>query len=817
MPSALGRKHIKSWRGSTGPLDSKPPQGRAPCGGYISLLGTRERVVAEGNGRHGSVPLRMGADREKVPQSIRELACWVPWEQRYQGGKYCKVQVAEEPMDFDAAFAAGVGVGVIGGCYNGNYLCIVDADEAAEDERVVAELREFRTYTERSPSGKGLRLLFWSQKRFDGLRGLAWGKGLEASCARFFTVTGDRLDWSPEELRDLTDQHPTLLSGLFENIDDIRRSNQLAQWMIPPSMAEPNGQQEVWAALEHLAPWRCREYYPWVQVIWALRDGGDQFLPMAVEWSRKCPEKYQDGCVERVWVQGRRAGGPKVTLRSVRWWARQDDPVGYKPETFYEPLTDLGQGRMVARTCVGRAVYVPPWKKWVVWDGTRWVNEEDSRKTVRAVAHEAIKERMDQYQRSMRKFLDDLPSMPKADQERKAVSLDAVRKWLTRTQQTERISGAIEEAASMELVRLPHTELNQHPFLLNCRNCTIDLRTGEPKPHDPKDWLTQAAPTEWAPDARCPKWEEFLSGIFAGDMELIGWMQRFLGYCLTGDVREQVFPVLWGGGANGKSLLLDTVRFVLGDEYCSTTPDHFFTMSRNDQHPTKLATMYGRRLMYNSELNEMVRLNEEFVKRATGGDPITCRRVCEDNWTFVPTHKLVLITNHEPVIQGVDDAIWRRVKKVPFRVRFWKPDDLDFADKPKDAPTADLALSEKLKEEGPGILNWMVRGCLEWQKAGLGSVKAIQEATKEYRGEQNPLKEFFERYFVLDPSEEMLIGDVRRQYEVWCSERRRREVNISAFGKAMTQLGVTKKEPSKKYYVGLRKRRPEDDKDPGQN
>lgn len=244
--------------------------------------------------------------------------------------------------------------------------------------------------------------------------------------------------------------------------------------------------------------------------------------------------------------------------------------------------------------------------------------------------------------------------------------------------------------------------------------------------------------------------EGFLNAIFPDaedepDREMITFMQRSLGRSLTGDVTEQILLIFWGVGANGKNTFINAIFDTIGSDYCLKANTDLLMASRGERHPTEIANLWGKRLVVASETHQGRKLNEALVKDLTGGEPLTARRMREDFWTFQPTHKVILITNHKPRVEERGEAIWRRVRLVPFTTIFWDPNDPS-----KDAsqlPTnlrQDKQLGEKLKAEREGILAWLVRGCMDWQRDGLTLPEKVKVATQEYRIEEDTLKKWIE-------------------------------------------------------------------------
>jgi putative DNA primase/helicase len=273
--------------------------------------------------------------------------------------------------------------------------------------------------------------------------------------------------------------------------------------------------------------------------------------------------------------------------------------------------------------------------------------------------------------------------------------------------------------------------MDRDPFLLNVENGTLDLRTGKLREYRRGDLITRLAPVRYSSAAEITTWSRVLSEIFRGDAELIHFWQMLCGICLTGDVSPQILPVLYGSGANGKSTILNVLLEILGPDYAMSAPPGLLTLRKGERHPTELAALFGKRLVVDSETAEGAQFNESLVKQLTGGDKISARRMREDFWTFAPSHKILLCTNHKPEIRETKNAIWRRVKLVPFDVAI-----------PQDKQ--DPRLPEKLRAEYPGILSWCVEGCRDWQENGLHIPKVVEDATQRYRAEQDVLAEFLD-------------------------------------------------------------------------
>ena len=297
--------------------------------------------------------------------------------------------------------------------------------------------------------------------------------------------------------------------------------------------------------------------------------------------------------------------------------------------------------------------------------------------------------------------------------------------------------------------------------------------------------------------------ERVLDAVFQGKADLVGFVRRLFGYCATGDVREQIVPVCYGTGSNGKTLVLNAFMYVLGPDYAMKATRDLFMARKGDSHPTALADLHGKQFAACIETEEGGRLDETLVKELTGSDPIRARRMREDYWQFDPTHKCLLVTNHKPVIRGTDHGIWRRLVLVPFSARFWDPD------KGETGPPslkADKTLKDKLDAEAPGILASVVAGCMEWQRTGLRVPAEVVAATADYRAEQDLLGAFLQERCVSGAGLRVKASELSAAYEAWCKAEGIEKKGSREFGKAMTERGFERMTSNGTYYLGVKLR-----------
>lgn len=440
---------------------------------------------------------------------------------------------------------------------------------------------------------------------------------------------------------------------------------------------------------------------------------------------------------------------------------------------------DTSAGAWFAALNRDRLRYCHPWGKWLVWDGRRWKRDDGG--TVESLAKAAVRKMFE----ASRQLSED----PGIRVRGEAAALE---------RRAGRLRAMIELARSDLPIR--PTELDQDPWVLNVRNGTIDLRTGAARPHSPADHITKLAPVEFDPAATCPTWESFVRAILP-DEATVRFFQRWAGYCLTGSTSEQVLVMAIGDGANGKTTAINAVADVLGPDYALRATPELVMVRRSEGHPTDRADLFGRRLAVVSETEGGRRLAESLVKDLTGSDRVRARHLYADNFEFTPTHKIIVATNHPPVIQGTDHGIWRRLRLVPFRRTFWN------SDAGESGPVhlrQDKDLPAKLRAEASGILNWLLSGCLEWQQEGMPAPAEVLDAGRAYRASQDTVVRFVEERCETGPDYEAKASELYAAYAVFVRGAGREPVTATSFGRAMAERGFSKRTSNGVRYVGVR-------------
>lgn len=397
--------------------------------------------------------------------------------------------------------------------------------------------------------------------------------------------------------------------------------------------------------------------------------------------------------------------------------------------------TDMGNAERLIKRHGEYLRYCYETGYWLVWNGKVW--EKDNGDRIMALAKETVRgiyaEAANANDKSQRKEL--------ADHARKSESEN-------------RLFAMI--ALAKDLVPIKVQDLDSNNMLFNCQNGTIDLLTGILHPHKKDDLITQISPIEYDPDAHSNLWEQHLLRVTGNNRKLIAYLQRVFGYCLTGETKEQVMFFVFGPTKTGKSKTLGAVMWVLGD-YAKQTPSETLLIKRYSGHSDK-ARLVGSRMVVAIEAERGERLASASIKNMTGGDRMTARFLYRENFEFHPTFKIFLVANDKPLIRGEDCAMWERVKLIPFK-QF-----IPLVERDKD-------LGEKLKEEGKGILDWMVQGCLQWQKhKDLLEPEEVTTETAIYRSEMDTLGDFLDDCCIVERIARVAHGDIYQAYEKWCQQ-----------------------------------------------
>lgn len=517
----------------------------------------------------------------------------------------------------------------------------------------------------------------------------------------------------------------------------------------------------------------------WVRVGHALVRYGEPGRELWEEWSQKSA-KYDADDAERVWhsLTGERTDYGAVFAEAQRLGWKNPKAAPAIDESKVKSLhltTDQANAARLAKHHGADLAHVGG--HWYGFKGTHWA-QGDAQATLfgmrlsKIIAGE-IKELSERARRATEQ----------AEREKLHKIAEALAKFGARAEDAGKISSALRLAAP--LLQREAAEFDADPWLFNVQNGTLDLRSGQLRAHRRDDRITRLAPVAYTPGATCPRFEEFLAQVLP-DPEVVAFVKRFLGYCLTGLTSEQVMLILWGEGSNGKSTLVKVLKSVLGP-YAQPAPPHLLEASRGERHPTEIADLMGARVVFASETEEGARLREAFVKQVTGTEPLKARVMYGDFFEFSPTHKLLLSTNHKPLIIGSDYAIWRRLMLLPFMVKFGTPEEVAAG---KCQGVKNTGLEAALLSELEGVLAWVVEGCLEYQRNGLRPPEAVLAATAAYRVDLDKLGAFLEERCDLDPAASTGAAGLYSAYMSWCRVSGHQVESQRSFGLRLTERGL---------------------------
>jgi putative DNA primase/helicase len=442
----------------------------------------------------------------------------------------------------------------------------------------------------------------------------------------------------------------------------------------------------------------------------------------------------------------------------------------------YEPNinpTDSGNADRLLRLFEGDLKYVVEFHKWLIWDQKRW--RFDDGKSIYSKAEKAIKHMV----REAQEMTDE----------------EARRKLIHHSLKSEsqRSIMAMEFLARFKSgVPIYQSDLDKDPMLLGVNVGVIDLRSSLLRDDPAKEaFITKKARVSYVQNATCPNWLMFLDQITGNDQEYACYIQRAVGYSLTGDTKEQVLFFLYGIGANGKSTFVNTIQQLLGD-YAQQSPSSTFMAKKTGSINNDIARLRGSRMVATTETEEGSRFDESQLKLLTGGDMVAARFLHQEHFEFQPAFKLWISGNHKPYIKGSDEGIWRRIKLLPFEHSV-----------PKDKQDKDLPM--KLTAELSGILNWAIEGCLKWQAQGLGSCTVVDNATSSYRSDMDVIQSWTDDCCDIDPKCTERASALFGSYKSWASDNCEWLMSERQFSRKLIDRGLSRGRDSKgSFYTGLK-------------
>lgn len=740
-----------------------------------------------------------------IPQELKTRPRWVccTADKLPIDPKTGKAAASTDPMtwaDYATAAAAAAPLGCRGiGFVLGDGIAGIDIDHCidpatgAVDARALDIVAAMQSYTEISPSGTGLHILFCGRKPGPACRrALGGGLGLEMyDSGRYFTVTGrswhdpplplaDRAAEAAEIYRQYLDKpkpaaptaaqatpvQPRPAGGpsdaeILEKAKQAKGGDKLAALLAGDWQAYAASHSEADLALCNLlafwlgadkarmdAAFRSSGLY---RPKWDQRRGADTYGNITLARAlAECQEAY-DPTPAPPQVPAEEAKAEVADLlRSMGITPSKKPeqapvPAAPAPGRKTYSLDDTGNARRFRDQYGDKVRYNYTQGCWMIWTGQVWRRDETA----------AVKQMCDAMLDGMEKGLFGIHDPQQAA---------ALRKFIQKSRGSHAKDNLLKEAQHLTGIPATDNDFDKARGVLNVQNGVLKLRSGKLCGHDRARLITRLAGAAYDPSATAPAWLRFLDDVTGGDKNLQNYLQCMVGYMLTGSTREQCIFFLYGDGSNGKSTFLEILAELLGTYAMNAQSDTITARRSSDGPRTDIARLKGARLVTISECPADVWLDEAIVKQLTGGDVVTARYLYGREFEFRPEFKLIMATNHKPRIRGTDSGIWRRIRLVPFTQRI--PEERQ-----------DLQLPDKLRTELPGILNWALEGLRQWMQAssggkrrGLPHCKAVDSATAEYRGEQDRLKQFLEDCTEPAPGYTIQAGILYQVYRRWCEE-----------------------------------------------
>lgn len=690
------------------------------------------------------VPYDAKAEGKPIHASSTNRQTWATFEQAvtaYRTGKYSGIGFIMYPP-----FAGGD----LDNCRN---------PETGElDPWAIQIIKLMETYSEVSPSLTGVRWFCEAELPGQGINRIVDGHKIELySAGRFLTFTGRVLPGSPSDANERQDEMASTYHWVkqktegkkkepgpdVETATDGPRPNLSDDDIL--SIISRSKNNDYREKFKRLWSGDCATDFPMDGRLEGDRSAADLSLCRYIAFYATSPEQIyrmirKSGLYREKWdredyrnwtISKAIQGLDKHYKGSGKGQTNADEIVAN-----YN-LTDLGNAQRFVMQHERDFLYCHKWSKWLAWDGCRYQMDDT------AAVYQAAT-------RTIKAIYSEAARCP-GDDDRKALARHALR-----SEAASRIEAMVRLATYDERIAVSPDDLDTDAFLLNVNNGTVDLRSGTLREHRKDDLITKLAPVDFDQHAEMPLIRTWLNEIFKESKELIDFIQRLLGYSLTGDTREQILPICYGSGANGKSTLLGMIQEMLGD-YSRSTNTATLMVRKGEGIPNDIAALKGTRFVTAVEMEDGQRFSESLVKQLTGGDVISARFMRGEWFDFKPTFKIWLGVNHKPQIRGTDNGIWRRIRLIPFTVII--PETKQ-----------DKTLPDKLRTELPGLLAWAVAGCFEWQLYGLGLPLEVKKATGMYQSEMDMVGQFIAEKCVIAESAAVKSSAIYSVFESWCKE-----------------------------------------------
>lgn len=751
-----------------------------------------------------------------IPDELKQLDNWCVWKFENRNGKRTKIPFNAATGEFAksndkstwSSYETAVnaeGADGIGFFFEPPYLGI-DIDDIDDDlhrfkqgdklDNIVSEFNEaFKSYTEVSPSGNGLHIIV--KGKIPGTRRRKGNIEMYDS-GRFFTMTGksigkykDVTEVSKQVFKTIYDkylpdntvQYPTTnnyqqnIHNLSE-IDVINEIYKSKQAKLFDDLMKGNyepyytSHSEADMALANILAFWCAKDYSQMDSIFRqsnlYRDKWDEKRKNATYGEQTLFKAINE--TNNIYTPKQQTDDNPLRYVLSKLFDNQEETKEY-PIRSYD---DTGNADRFIDRYGNLYKYSYIANKFYIYDGMKW--KVDDKGSIRKLIDEMIESIKNEKL---------LHSENVTEEEAREV----FQKYYKKTRGTQAKKNIMNEL----MHRRPATpdDFDKDDMLINVANGYIDLTSRELYKHDINKMFSQITNTDYTEKMQPAVWLDFLNDIFAGDQKVIRYIQKALGYSLTGSTREQIMFILFGKGRNGKSIFVETIAEILGD-YSNNMQAKSLMVKKNDNVNTDIARLSKARFVTSSEPNEGFRFDEGLIKQLTGGDKVTARFLYAEEFEYTPKFKIWVSTNHKPIIRGTDDGIWRRLVLIPFDVQI--PEE-----------KVDKDLKYKLLREAPAILNWMAEGAYMWMQEGLEMPDKLKTAVQKYRNEMDTLGQFIEDCCKVDKNSSEKVSNLHQAYKTWSNDNltSTKVLGMKSFSQKMEERFVKESRRDANYFIGI--------------
>ncbi|WP_034172758.1 phage/plasmid primase, P4 family [Listeria monocytogenes] len=751
-----------------------------------------------------------------IPDELKQLNNWCVWKFEKRNGKRTKIPFNAETGEFAksndkstwSSYETAVnaeGVDGIGFFFEPPYLGI-DIDDIDDDlhrfkqgdklDNIVSEFNEaFKSYTEVSPSGNGLHIIV--KGKIPGSRRRKGNIEMYDS-GRFFTMTGKTIG----KYKDVTEVSEQVFKTIYEkylpdNTVKYPTTNNYQQNI--HNLSEIDVINEIYKSkqaklFDDLMKGNYEPYYTShseadmalanILAFWCARDYSqmDSIFRQSNLYRDKWDEKRKNSTYgEQTLFKAINEANNIYTPKQQT----EDNPLRYALSKLFDNQEETKDFPIRSYDDTGNAdrfidrygnlyKYSYIANKFYIYDGMKW--KIDDKGSIRKLIDEMIESIKDE-------------KIIHGDDVTEEEAREFFQKYYKKTRGTQAKKNIMNEL----MHRRPATpdDFDRDDMLINVANGYIDLTSRELYKHDINKMFSQITNTDYTEKMQPAVWLDFLNDIFAGDKNVIRYIQKALGYSLTGSTREQIMFILFGKGRNGKSIFVEVISEILGD-YSNNMQAKSLMVKKNDNVNTDIARLSKARFVTSSEPNEGFRFDEGLIKQLTGGDKVTARFLYAEEFEYTPKFKIWVSTNHKPIIRGTDDGIWRRLVLIPFDVQI--PEE-----------KVDKDLKYKLLREAPAILNWMAEGAYMWMQEGLEMPDKLKAASKAYRTEMDVIEQFIEDECKRVDDGRVKANELYSVYKNWANENNAYKMSNKDFGQKMKEKFKSKRMNTGMYYLGLEK------------